>query len=119
MMADSGDVRGVIGLMHQASLGLIDLAQVQDISRARLREVVTSYWKDTDPTAIRKAIAGEDNWSTQTYRTPSNRIEFVQLPKTDGDLVDAGRRLDCRISLIFLGRFVCLAPCNCRKRSRI
>ena len=34
-------------------------------SRARLREVVLSYWKDSNPTAIRKAIAGEDIWSTQ------------------------------------------------------
>ena len=54
-------------------------------SRARLREVVTSYWKDTNPTAIRKAIAGEDIWSQQIYGTPSNRIEIVQRPSTDGD----------------------------------
>jgi S-DNA-T family DNA segregation ATPase FtsK/SpoIIIE len=54
-------------------------------SRVRLREVVTSYWKDTTPTAIRKAIAGEDIWTQQLYRTPSNRIEIVRRPSTDGD----------------------------------
>ena len=59
-------------------------------SRARLREVVTSYWKDTNPTAIRKAIAGEDIWSTQTYRTPSKRIQIVQRPSTDGDSPNGG-----------------------------
>lgn len=55
-------------------------------SRARLREVVTNYWKDSNPTAIRKAIAGEDIWSTQTYRTPSKRIQIVQRPGDDEQL---------------------------------
>ncbi len=59
-------------------------------SRARLREVVASYWKDTNPTAIRKAIAGEDIWSKQIYRTPSNRIEIVQRPSTNGDSSNGG-----------------------------
>jgi S-DNA-T family DNA segregation ATPase FtsK/SpoIIIE len=54
-------------------------------SRARLREVVASYWKDSNPLAIRKAVAGEDIWSKQTYRTPSKRIQIVQLPSADGD----------------------------------
>ncbi|MHA3771867.1 FtsK/SpoIIIE domain-containing protein [Verrucomicrobiota bacterium sgz303538] len=49
-------------------------------SRARLREVVTSYWKDSDPTGIRKAIADDDIWSKQTYRTPSKRIQIVHRP---------------------------------------
>ena len=47
-------------------------------SRARLREVVASYWKDSNPIAIRKAIAGEDIWSARTYRIPSKRIQIVQ-----------------------------------------
>jgi S-DNA-T family DNA segregation ATPase FtsK/SpoIIIE len=59
-------------------------------SRARLREVVTSYWKDLNPTGIRKAIAGEDIWSTQTYRTPSKRIQIVQRPSTDDDSPKGG-----------------------------
>ncbi len=54
-------------------------------SRARLREVVTSYWKDSNPTAIRKAIAGEDIWAKQTYRTPSKRIQIVHRPSGDDD----------------------------------
>lgn len=58
-------------------------------SRARLREVVTSYWKNTNPTAIRKA-SGEDIWSTQTYRTPSKRIQIVHRPSTDGDSSNGG-----------------------------
>lgn len=59
-------------------------------SRTRLREVVTSYWKDSNPTGIRKAIAGEDIWSTQTYRTPSKRIQIVQRPNTDVDSPGGG-----------------------------
>jgi S-DNA-T family DNA segregation ATPase FtsK/SpoIIIE len=54
-------------------------------SRARLREVVMSYWKDSNPTDVRKAIAGEDIWSAQTYRTPSKRIQIVQRPSHDRD----------------------------------
>jgi S-DNA-T family DNA segregation ATPase FtsK/SpoIIIE len=53
-------------------------------SRARLREVVTNYWKDSSPTNIRKAIAAEDIWATQTYRTPSTRIQIVQCPSGHG-----------------------------------
>jgi hypothetical protein len=59
-------------------------------SRARLREVVTSYWKASDPTPIRKAIAGEDIWKTQTYRTPSKRIQIVQRRTKDGDSSNEG-----------------------------
>ena len=47
-------------------------------SRARLREVVTNYWKNSDPTEIRRVIAGEDIWATQTYQAPSTRIQIVQ-----------------------------------------
>lgn len=46
-------------------------------SRARLRELVLSYWKDANPTAIRKAIASEDIWKEQVYRKPSERIQIV------------------------------------------
>ena len=59
-------------------------------SRARLREVVTSYWKDSNPTGIRKAIAGEDIWTTQTYRTPSKRIQIVHRPSGDDGSADGG-----------------------------
>lgn len=59
-------------------------------SRSRLREVVTSYWKDTNPIAIRKAIAGEDIWSTQTYRTPSKRIQITLRPSIPDDLSNGG-----------------------------
>ncbi len=52
-------------------------------SRTRLREVVSSYWKETNPTGIRKENAGQDIWSTQTYRTPSTRIQIIQRPNND------------------------------------
>lgn len=54
-------------------------------SRAHLREVVTSYWKDSNPTSIRKAIAGEDIWATQTYLTPSERIKMFHRASGDDD----------------------------------
>ncbi|MBV8279636.1 MAG: DNA translocase FtsK, partial [Verrucomicrobia bacterium] len=59
-------------------------------SRTRLREVVISYWKDSDPTGIRKAIANEDIWSTQTYRTPSKRFQIVHRSSSDGDSTSQG-----------------------------
>ncbi len=46
-------------------------------SRARLRELVSSYAKDVNPTPIRKANAGSDIWTEQTYRKPSDRIQIV------------------------------------------
>ena len=52
-------------------------------SRARLREVVASYRKDSNPIAIRKTIAGEDIWTARTYRIPSKRIQIVQRPRDD------------------------------------
>lgn len=53
-------------------------------SRARLREIVISYRKDSNPTGIRSAI-GKDIWSTQIYRTPSNRIQIVDRRTIGGD----------------------------------
>lgn len=54
-------------------------------SRAKLRELVLSYWKDTNPTGIRRAVAGEDIWKEQTYRKPSDRIQIVHRRKPDDD----------------------------------
>ena len=51
-------------------------------SRDRLREVVTSYWNNLNPVGIRKGIAGQDIWSTKTYRTPSKRIQIHIKPKS-------------------------------------
>lgn len=59
-------------------------------SRARLRDVVASYWKDSNPVGIRKAIAGEDIWTTQTYRIPSTRIQIVCCPNSDDNSSDCG-----------------------------
>jgi S-DNA-T family DNA segregation ATPase FtsK/SpoIIIE len=52
-------------------------------SRARLRELVLAYAKDLNPTPIRKANAGENIWSEQTYRKPSDRIRIVHRRKRD------------------------------------
>lgn len=52
-------------------------------SRARLRELVLSYAKDANPTPIRKANAGSDIWTEQTYRKPSDRIQIVHRRTVD------------------------------------
>lgn len=46
-------------------------------SRSRLRELVLSYWKNSDPLPIRKSIADQDIWKEQTYRKPSERVQIV------------------------------------------
>jgi S-DNA-T family DNA segregation ATPase FtsK/SpoIIIE len=51
-------------------------------SRSRLRELVLAYWKGSNPGAIRTAIAGgQDIWSEQAYRKPSERIETIRRRK--------------------------------------
>jgi S-DNA-T family DNA segregation ATPase FtsK/SpoIIIE len=57
-------------------------------SRARLRELVLSYWKDSNPAAIRKANAGEDIWPEPVYRKPSERVQIVQPRKPRHDSHD-------------------------------
>ncbi len=63
-------------------------------SRSRLRELVMSYWKDADPTSIRKASADQDIWAEQEYRKPSERIEIVHRLKRSGDSSDDGSSED-------------------------
>ena len=57
-------------------------------SRSRLRELVLSYWKSADPGPIRRAIAGQDIWTEQTYRKPSERIEIIRRRKRGDDPPD-------------------------------
>jgi DNA segregation ATPase FtsK/SpoIIIE, S-DNA-T family len=59
-------------------------------SRSRLRELVMSYWKNADPTPIRRASADQDIWTEQEYRKPSERIEIVRRRKRADDSVDDG-----------------------------
>ncbi len=59
-------------------------------SRAKLRELVLSYWKDTNPTGIRRVVAGEDIWKEQTYLKPSDRIQIVHRRKPDDDSSSGG-----------------------------
>jgi DNA segregation ATPase FtsK/SpoIIIE, S-DNA-T family len=50
-------------------------------SRSRLREMVMSYWNDSDPMPVRRASANQDIWLEQAYRKPSERIEIVRRRK--------------------------------------
>jgi S-DNA-T family DNA segregation ATPase FtsK/SpoIIIE len=59
-------------------------------SRTKLRELVLGYWKDANPTGIRKAVAGEDIWKEQIYRRPSDRIKVVYRRKSDDGESDDG-----------------------------
>jgi S-DNA-T family DNA segregation ATPase FtsK/SpoIIIE len=53
-------------------------------SRARLRELVLGYWKNTNPTTIRKVVANTDIWKEQTYQRPSDRVQIVR-PRPSSD----------------------------------
>jgi DNA segregation ATPase FtsK/SpoIIIE, S-DNA-T family len=59
-------------------------------SRSKLRELVTNYWKDSDPMPIRRAIAEEDVWKEQIYSKPSSRVRIVQVRMVDETTVDSG-----------------------------
>lgn len=60
-------------------------------SRARLRELVLGYWKNLNPTPIRKAVANTDIWKEQTYQRPSDRVQIIQQrPASDDPPSDGG-----------------------------
>ena len=59
-------------------------------SRSRLRELVMSYWKDSDPMPVRRASTDQDIWLEQVYRKPSERIEIVRRRKRKEDSSDDG-----------------------------
>jgi S-DNA-T family DNA segregation ATPase FtsK/SpoIIIE len=59
-------------------------------SRSRLSELVMCYWKDVDPTLVRRASADQDIWAEQTYRKPSERIEIVRRRKRSEDSSEDG-----------------------------
>lgn len=46
-------------------------------SRAKLRELVLSYWNDTDPINIRRDVADTDVWAEKTYQRPSDRVKTL------------------------------------------
>jgi S-DNA-T family DNA segregation ATPase FtsK/SpoIIIE len=54
-------------------------------SRARLRELVLGYWKNSNPTPIRKAVANTDIWKEQTYQRPSDRVQIIQQRPASDD----------------------------------
>ncbi len=63
-------------------------------SRSRLCELILSYWKCSNPTAIRKTVADEDIWTEQTYRNPSERIQIVHRRKQNDDSTSGGEASD-------------------------
>jgi S-DNA-T family DNA segregation ATPase FtsK/SpoIIIE len=73
-----------------AAVAEADNSYQEVLSRPRLRELVMSYWKDTDPILVRKASADQDIWAEQEYRKPSERIEIVRRRKRNEDSSDDG-----------------------------
>jgi len=56
------------------SVAEMDGAYQEIFSRGRLRELMMAYWRNEDPTPIRKKSADQDVWSSPTFRPPSERI---------------------------------------------
>lgn len=52
----------------------LDGSYQEVFSRGRLRQLMMAYWRNEDPTTIRKEIAGSDVWNSPTFRPPSERI---------------------------------------------
>lgn len=71
-----------------AAVAETDQSWQEVFSRARLRELVLGYAKDSNPTDTRRAVAGEDIWRDQTYREPSKRIQIVFRPKAEESPAD-------------------------------
>lgn len=52
-------------------------------SRTKLRELVLSYWKDSNPISIRRSIATEDIWKDVNYDKPSEPVSIMHGHKPD------------------------------------
>lgn len=63
-------------------------------SRARLRELVLDYAKDSDPTAIRKKVSGKDIWKEEIYRKPTDRIQIIRSRKPEEGSQSSGGSAD-------------------------
>ncbi len=68
-----------------AAVAETDQSYQEVYSRARLRELVLGYWKNSDPTSIRKAVASTDIWKEQIYRRPSDRVQIIQQRPTSDE----------------------------------
>ena len=74
-----------------AAVAETDQSYQEVYSRARLRELVLGYWKSSNPTPIRKAVANTDIWKEQTYQRPSDRVQIIQpRPSSDEPPSDGG-----------------------------
>jgi len=60
-----------------AEVAECDNAYQEMFSRAKLRELILSYWQKNDPGPIRYANADLDVWSEKEYQRPSNRIKTL------------------------------------------
>jgi S-DNA-T family DNA segregation ATPase FtsK/SpoIIIE len=54
-------------------------------SRTKLRELVLSYWKDSNPISTRRSIATEDIWKDVNYDKPSEPVSIMHRHKPDDD----------------------------------
>lgn len=60
-------------------------------SRAKLRELVLSYWNNSDPIVTRQDVADTDIWADKAYQRPSDRVKTLikkkvpSKPKTKAD----------------------------------
>lgn len=59
-------------------------------SRTRLRELVLGYWKNSNPTPIRKTVANTDIWKEQIYQRPSDRVQIIQPRPSSDELPSEG-----------------------------
>jgi S-DNA-T family DNA segregation ATPase FtsK/SpoIIIE len=67
-----------------------DQSYQEVFSRARLRELVLGYWKDSNPTPIRKVVANTDIWTEQIYKWPSDRVQIIQRRQPGEDSSSGG-----------------------------
>jgi S-DNA-T family DNA segregation ATPase FtsK/SpoIIIE len=66
-------------------------------SRSQLRQLMLAYWKNEDPTPLRRQTAGDGPWMERTFRSPANRltISFQPPAKTGkGKADDSGGSSD-------------------------
>ena len=59
-------------------------------SRTKLRELVLSYWKDSNPISTRRSIATENIWNDVNYDKPSEPVSIMHRHKPDDDSPEPG-----------------------------
>lgn len=59
----------------------LDSSFQEIFGRRDVRQLVLRYFRDEDPTPIRKEIAGTDFWLSRTYRRPSDLSSIMMMSK--------------------------------------